>query len=211
MEEKQTDVSFDIIKYCPPTTYKILIVGDCKVGKTSLFKKALKDQFPNNYDTTFAFEEIYLKAKINSKELNFRIIDMSGNENFINSIAANFFPKTSLAIIVYDITSRESYNHVENWIAILKSTKVENAILVGNKVDLSESQRQVPQEDLQKKCGSPEMIKKCMECSAKNGKNVREIFEEAIRIVYDKEKDNLKENTELVPKQKKKGCCPSCQ
>ena len=38
MEEKKTDVSFDIIKYCP-TTYKILIVGDCKVGKTSLLKR----------------------------------------------------------------------------------------------------------------------------------------------------------------------------
>ena len=136
---------------------------------------------------------------------------MSGNKNYINSIALNFFPNTSLAIIVYDITSRESYNDVENWIAILKSTEVENAILVGNKVDLSESQRQVSEEDLQKKCGSPEMIKKCMECSAKNGKNVREIFEEAIRMVYDKEKDNLKENVEFVPKQKKKGCCPSCQ
>ena len=48
------------------------------------------------------------------------------------------------------------------------------------------------------------MIKKGLECSARNKTNINEIFEEAIRIVYDKEKDNLKENTELVPKPKKR-------
>ncbi len=172
---------------------------------------ALIKQFPKTYLQTDSYNFYNLKAKINTKELNFRIFDMCGNKDYINKIADNFFTNISIAIIVYDITSRESYNDVDNWIGILKRTEVENAILVGNKVDLSESQRKVSEEELQKKCDSFKMIKKGLECSASDGTKVNEIFEEAIRIVYDKEKDNLKENTELVPKQKKKGCCPSCQ
>ena len=208
MEENKTNITFEFVKFCK-SFYNILILGDPKVGKTSLIK-TLKEQFPEAYLGTEGLEFYYLKAKINTKELNFRIFDMCGNEDYINKIADNFFTKISIAIIVYDITSRKSYNDVDNWIGILERTEVENAILVGNKVDLSD-QRQVSEEELQKKCNSSQMIKKGLECSARNKTNINEIFEEAIRIVYDKEKDNLKENIELVPKQKKKGCCPSCQ
>ena len=210
MEENLTNITFEKGQSCD-SFYKILIVGDSRVGKTSLIKMALIKQFPKTYLQTDSYNFYNLKAKINTKELNFRIFDMCGNEDYINKIADNFFTNISIAIIVYDITSRKSYNDVDNWIGILERTEVENAILVGNKVDLSESQRKVSEEELQKKCDSDKMIKKGLECSASDGTKVNEIFEEAIRIVYDKEKDNLKENTELVPKQKKKGCCPSCQ
>ena len=208
MEENKTNITFEFVKFCK-SFYNILILGDPKVGKTSLIK-TLKEQFPEAYLGTEGLEFYYLKAKINTKELNFRILDMCGNKEYIISMAENLFKDISIAIIIYDITSRETYNDVDDWIRILNNRGVENAILVGNKVDLSD-QRQVSEEELQKKCNSIQMIKKGLECSARNKTNINEIFEEAIRIVYDKEKDNLKENTELVPKPKKKGCCPSCQ
>ena len=199
--------------------FKIIIIGDSGVGKSSLLKRAVQNRFDESYQATIGFEFLLMHYKINELKFKLQIWDTCGQEMY-RSLVQGFYRNTSLAIIVYDVNNPKSFEGLEVWLKDLRQqTEQEIPIfIVGNKSDM---EKKVSTEDA-KIFSTSNRTKYFAECSARSGYNVKEIFNEAAKQLYEsykkyqsknkapannrlkldkKEDDNNKDNT------KKKKCC----
>ena len=164
-------------------SFKIIVIGDSGVGKSCLTNKATKNIFEDNYQATVGFEFFTFNLKINDKIAKLQIWDTCGQEIY-RSLISNFYRNSSLALIVYSVTSRESFNNIDMWLKELRTQANPDVqiILIGNKVDL-ENERKVTKEEgelFAKKNG----IKKFVETSAKTGINAQSTFVEIGLSLY---------------------------
>jgi small GTP-binding protein len=119
---------------------KLILVGNGKVGKTSLITQYLDKTFTENYIMTIGKEKTIKKINIDGKEVTLEICDTAGQEEFklVNKI---FMKNTDIALIVYDITNRKSFEELTNWIySVNQSNGNQNVIfgIAANKSDLYE-------------------------------------------------------------------------
>ena len=163
-------------------SFKVSIIGDTLVGKSSIIKRVLGKGFNGSYTKTIGFEFSTLGAKINDKILKLQIWDFSGLHEIITS---TLLSRSKLAILVYDITNKKTFENIDIHLQKFKEGNYnwENIILVGNKLDL-EDKREVFTEEVEQKLSVNNDFKKFIECSAKNDDNIEEIFKEAARILY---------------------------
>ena len=206
-------------------TFKIIVVGDPGVGKSSLLGRATKNIFNAEYQTTVGFEFLTFTEKIGEKNVKLQIWDTCGQETY-KSLISNFYRNASLAMLIYSIDSRESFNNIIKWLKEIKlqSNPDIKVVLIGNKADL-ENKRQVTIEEGNKFKEENEILF-FQEASAKSGINAKEIFHEAAKILYDEYIIFLKKarNTSLTklnessfnssklksfyePRKKRKKCC----
>ena len=206
-------------------TFKIIVLGDPGVGKSSLLGRATKNIFNAEYQTTVGFEFLTFTEKIGEKNVKLQIWDTCGQETY-KSLISNFYRNASLAMLIYSIDSRESFNNIIKWLKEIKlqSNPDIKVVLIGNKADL-ENKRQVTIEE-GNKFKEENNILFFQEASAKSGINAKEIFHEAAKILYDEYIIFLKKarNTSLTklnessfnssklksfyePKKKRKKCC----
>ena len=200
-------------------SFKVIIIGDCGVGKSSLSLKATKNIFTETYKTTIGFEFYTFNIKINNLNINLQIWDTCGQEQY-RSLISSFYKNSSLAIIVYAIDNIISFNNVDIWIKDLKQNSNPNikVILIGNKNDLIDK-RQIEFEKGNKFARDYD-FDLFFETSAKSGFNVQNIFIDSAKILYLEYlnyvnlKNNLgHENNMIIDKQKnedernKKMCC----
>ena len=165
--------------------FKIIIIGDSGVGKSSLLKRAVKNTFNESYQATIGFEFLLMHYKVNDLKLKLQIWDTCGQEMY-RSLVQGFYHNTSLAIIVYDINKKDSFQGLEIWLKDLKQHTQEDIpiFIVGTKNDLD---RNVTQEEV-KNFKEEKCLIYFAECSAKTGFNVKEIFVEAVKYLYQKYK-----------------------
>ena len=206
-------------------TFKIIVLGDPGVGKSSLLGRATKNIFNAEYQTTVGFEFLTFTEKIGEKNVKLQIWDTCGQETY-KSLISNFYRNASLAMLIYSIDSRESFNNIIKWLKEIKlqSNPDIKVVLIGNKADL-ENKRQVTIEE-GNKFKEENNILFFQEASAKSGINAKEIFHEAAKILYDEYIIFLKKarNTSLTklsessfnssklksfyePRKKRKKCC----
>ena len=208
-------------------SFKIIIIGDSFVGKSSLANKAIKNQFDKLYNTTLGFDYFSFFVKIEDLVVKLQIWDTCGQEIY-QSLITNFYRNSSLAIMVYSINNKPSFEHIDNWLKAIRINSNPDAkiILIGNKADL-EQERQVTQEEAQKYADDLE-FSKFYEASAKTGFNAQKIFVEAANLLYDdyidyksskshnssmisegseNKKLNLSNDTKNSNKDKSKECC----
>ena len=154
--------------------FKYIIIGDAAVGKSNLLLRYTQGHFKSEYQLTIGVEFGAKNLNIREKNYRIQIWDTAGQENF-RSITRAYYKNSVCALVVYDITNRDSFANVSTWIEDCKnqSPKTIYMILVGNKSDL-EDKRQVSQEEGQ------ELAEKYglefYETSAKTGSNVDEVF-----------------------------------
>ena len=198
-------------------SFKVIVIGDSGVGKSCLTSKATKNIFEENYQATIGFEFFTLNLKIDNKILKLQIWDTCGQEEY-RSLISSFYHNTAFAIIVYSVTSIESFENIELWLKELRThgSPAVKIILIGNKIDL-ENERKVSTEEGELFAKNNNIIK-FVETSAKTGINAQSTFVEIGLLLYEdylKYKDdddyNLKksENIKKINKKKKKnsGCC----
>ena len=119
---------------------KILLIGDSAVGKTSMLLKYVDNYFPETHMATLGVE---YKTKVISTDkfnINLNIWDTAGQERF-KSITKTFFNNTNGIIFVYDITSKESFDGVKNWIKDSEVYGKFESLLCGNKCDLEKKDK----------------------------------------------------------------------
>ena len=183
-------------------SFKLIFIGDSSVGKSCLTTKAVKNEFEDYYQATVGFEFMAFNLKLNDKIIKFQIWDTCGQEIY-KSLISNFYRNSSLAVLVYSIDNKESFNHIENWLNDLKSQANEDVriFLVGNKADLEEERKVTKEEGEKYKLDYN--LDLFMETSAKTGQNARNVLIEAAKILYN---DYLKlaENMNTVEEPKKK-------
>ena len=153
---------------------KYIIIGDAAVGKSNLLLRYAHGQFKEEYQLTIGVEFGAKNIKIDNKSFRIQIWDTAGQENF-RSITRAYYKNSCCALVVYDISNRESFDHISNWIEDCKnqSPKTIFMCLVGNKCDLNEK-RQVSIEEGREFAEKNNIL--FFETSAKDGINVEEIF-----------------------------------
>ena len=154
--------------------FKYIIIGDAAVGKSNLLLRYTHGQFKPEYQLTIGVEFGAKNVQINNKIYRIQIWDTAGQENF-RSITRAYYKNSVCALVVYDISSRDSFNNVSTWVEDCKnqSPKTIFMVLVGNKSDLNDK-RQVNTEEGQELAEKYGML--FFETSAKSGENVENVF-----------------------------------
>ena len=189
--------------------YKIMVLGESKVGKTSLIKRYTKDQFGGVYLTTVGMDFQDKIIEIEDKKVRLQVWDTAGQERFRN-VTKSYFQSSRGLLVVYDITDKESFEKINFWIKNIKENAPENAklILVGNKCDLA-NERQISYEEGEKKASNYNI--KFFESSEKEGTNVKEFFFYLANEIYQDEKTKGKDNKKTIQlnanQKGKKKCC----
>ena len=165
-------------------SFKLIVVGDSGVGKSCLTNKATKNVFEENYNATIGFEFFNFNIKFGEKIIKLQIWDTCGQELY-RSLITNFYRNSSLAIIVYTVTDRTTFENVDLWYKELSTHANPNVkvFLIGNKIDLID-QRRIQTEEGQRYADQYK-LNKFIEASAKSGFNAKNIFIEAAKLLYD--------------------------
>ena len=171
--------------------FKIILIGDSGVGKSSITIKAIKNQFDEYITSTVGFEFVSYSSKVDNKNINLQIWDTCGQEAY-KSLIKSFYRNSVLAIIVYAIDNKESFKNLELWINDLKkeSNPDVKIIIIGNKAD-NENERQISKQDGEQFC-KDHSGSLFMETSAKTGININQLFDDAAKLLYEESK-KLKE------------------
>jgi small GTP-binding protein len=189
--------------------FKILLLGDSGVGKSSLLLRYTKHEFNIDMRSTIGVEFALKYLKIDNFQLKVQIWDTAGMERY-RSITSAYYKGAKGVIIVYDICREKSFENVDKWIEDFKSKADEDAVilLIGNKNDLDDK-REVNKEEAELKAQKNKFA--FMETSAKDNNNVDKAFEtlfkEIVKNYKDKNggdigeikvKDENKENTNII-------------
>jgi small GTP-binding protein len=155
-------------------SYKVVVVGDSSVGKSSIVQRLIQGTFTEDGTSTCGADFYTYCIPVNSEQVKLQIWDTAGQERF-RSISKSYFRNAVGAVLVYDITSMQSFDRVGTWLNDLQDLAAPNAyiLLVGNKADL-EKQREVGV-DLVKEWAERHHLES-LETSALSGKNIKESF-----------------------------------
>ena len=165
-------INMSRIKNC-----KIALFGEAGVGKSCLVAKLISNKFNSNEEATigaaFSAYELPIDLDLTVK---LEIWDTAGQERY-QALAPMYYRNSSAAIIVFDITCKDSYNRAKFWLKEVKEKGPDNCMiaLIGNKIDLHQD-RQVNRDEVKNFCKRRGIL--TMETSAIDGTNVRELFRE---------------------------------
>merc|ERR1740125_55610 len=154
--------------------FKLVLIGDSSVGKSCLLLRFADDSFTDSYISTIGVDFRFRTITIDGKTVKLQIWDTAGQERF-RTITSAYYRGADGIIMVYDVTSSESFEHVEEWLSEVDRYANENTakLLVGNKADLIE-EKQVSQETAQS--FADKLGISFLETSAKTATNVDAAF-----------------------------------
>jgi small GTP-binding protein len=160
-------MSFDFL-------FKCIVVGDGAVGKTAATIRYATGTFADSYKMTIGVDFRVKIITLEGKKIKLQIWDTGGQERFAN-VRPLYYRGASGAIIMYDITSRDSFLGLPKWFdEVLKYCGELPWIIVGNKLDLSDQYRRVYEDEGESY--AKQMNAEYFECSAKDGRNIETIF-----------------------------------
>lgn len=155
-------------------TFKILLLGDGAVGKTSLVQRFVHDKFSRSYLMTVGMEPYARHVMIDGTPLTLQLWDIAGQDRFA-SMRTMFFKGALGALVTYDITRYESFKRLAVWMKEARQMSPNILfVMAGNKSDLVDL-RQVSQQDGMAYAKQTQCIS-WIETSAKTGANVAEAF-----------------------------------
>ncbi|KAJ3028803.1 UNVERIFIED_CONTAM: Ras- protein Rab6 [Siphonaria sp. JEL0065] len=158
----------------PLKKFKLVFLGEQSVGKTSLITRFMYDTFDNTYQATIGIDFLSKTMYLEDRTVRLQLWDTAGQERF-RSLIPSYIRDSSVAVVVFDITNRSSFQNTNKWIDDVRAERGNDVIivLVGNKTDLSDK-RQVSTEEGEKKAKEANVL--FIETSAKAGYNVKALF-----------------------------------
>mmetsp|Transcript_6622 Transcript_6622/g.9175 ORF Transcript_6622/g.9175 Transcript_6622/m.9175 type:complete len:212 (-) Transcript_6622:923-1558(-) len=164
--------------------FKFIIIGDAACGKSCLLHRFIDDKFKKESTHTIGVEFGSKIVEVGGQQIKLQIWDTAGQERF-RSVTRSYYRGAAGAVLVYDITSRESYNHVSSWLNDARA--LANAdlsiVLVGNKIDLT-SEREVTFLEASRFAQENDLM--FLETSALTGEGVSEVFMKCTRTILTK-------------------------
>ncbi|KAL7645104.1 UNVERIFIED_CONTAM: hypothetical protein RMT77_003482 [Armadillidium vulgare] len=154
--------------------FKFLVIGSAGTGKSCLLHQFIEGKFKAESNHTIGVEFGSKIVNVGGKYVKLQIWDTAGQERF-RSVTRSYYRGAAGALLVYDITSRESYNALSNWLSDARTLASPNIVIlnVGNKKDL-EGERQVTFMEASRFSQENELM--FLEASALTGENVEEAF-----------------------------------
>ncbi|XP_058511839.1 EF-hand calcium-binding domain-containing protein 4B [Ochotona princeps] len=193
---------------CPSTPdrlFKIVFVGNSAVGKTSFLRRFCEDCFCPGMVATVGIDYRVKTVTVDDSQVALQLWDTAGQERY-RCITQQFFRKADGVIVMYDLTAKQSFLSVRQWLSSVEEAVGDRVpvLLLGNKLD-NEKEREVPR-------GLGEQLAKennllFYECSAYSGHNAKESLLHLARVLKEQE-DTAREDTIQVGRlSKKKSCC----
>ena len=163
--------------------FKILLVGNSSVGKSSLFLRFVDDVWNDVFVPTIGVDFKIKTLKINEQNVKLQIWDTAGQERF-RTIISSYYKGAQGILLVFDLTEKESFESLNNWLIEIEKNANKNVIkiLIGNKNDL-EDKRVVSYNEAKDFADSNGL--KYVETSAKLNNNVTEAFSEIGKELMD--------------------------
>ena len=198
--------------------YKLIFLGDQGVGKSCILNRFLNDTFTEEYQATIGLDFQSKNIQIENQDIHLLLYDTAGQEKF-RSLIPMYTRDANIILLVYDISNRDSFNHLSDWIKDLTNINFNEVIfaIVGNKSDLIGS-RAITSEEGKKFADERNFI--FQEISAKTGSGFSDLFYknlfEKIRINFrpggqqpTSEINDIKFNIEQAVNkdEKKRKCC----
>lgn len=155
---------------------KLLVIGDSGVGKSCMLLRYSDDQFSASYISTIGIDFKIKTTSLLGKKVKIQIWDTAGQERFRN-ITSAYYRGSMGILLVYDVADAKTFHNVTNWMKQIEINALPdvNTILIGNKCDVEEEQREVTFEQGEKL--ATEHGVRFMETSARTNINVTEAFE----------------------------------
>ena len=153
---------------------KVVLIGNTSVGKSCIIHRKTRNQFSNYSEPTIGAAYSNIPINIDDKIINLNVWDTAGQERY-KSLAPMYFRGARVAIIVFDITSKESFEGSKSWFNEIKrmSLKTNMFFLVGNKCDMNDY-REVTTEEANMFAETNKL--KYIETSAKSAYNIENLF-----------------------------------
>ena len=180
-EIAQTDQTYDML-------FKVLLVGDTSVGKSSLFLRFVDKLWNDAFVPTIGVDFKIKTLNINNKNIKLQIWDTAGQERF-RTIISSYYRGAHGILLIFDVTQTESFEGLKNWLIEIEKNTNKNVIklLIGNKCDLNE--KRVISFDKGKDFAEQYNMK-YIETSAKTDLNVTEAFGLIGKELMDASADN---------------------
>jgi len=180
----------------PLKKFKLVFLGEQSVGKTSLITRFMYDSFDNMYQATIGIDFLSKTMYLEDRTVRLQLWDTAGQERF-RSLIPSYIRDSSVAVVVYDITSLKSFQNTRKWVDDVRGERGNDVIivLVGNKTDLGDK-REVTQamgEEEAKRCGAL-----FVETSAKVGANVKALFRKIAQALPGMEDGAQKPESQMI-------------
>ncbi|CAF3805480.1 unnamed protein product [Rotaria sp. Silwood1] len=169
-----TNVDFDYL-------FRISIIGDCGVGKTTILQRFVQNRFSTNHLATIGYDLQIRTLEVDSKRCRLHISDLGGQDSF-KYILSSFYRNADGVIICFDITNLESFRNLSNWLENVKTLCSEQTpvFLIGTKSDLK-MRRRVSPERIQTYAQNNHLS--YVETSSKINENIEKCFIDFTRIL----------------------------
>jgi len=169
--------------------FKLLIIGNSSVGKTSFLFRYADNSFTSAFVSTVGIDFKVKTVFRQDKRVKLQIWDTAGQERY-RTITTAYYRGAMGFILMYDVTNEESYNAVQDWCTQIKTYSWDNAqvVLVGNKCDLDDER--VVSTDRGRQLAH-QLGLEFFETSAKENVNVKQVFERLVDVICDKMSESL--------------------
>ena len=163
---------------------KFIIVGDSSVGKSNILLRFSRNIFDPGHQATLGIEFANKHVLYNNIDYLVQVWDTAGQENF-RSVTRAYYKAAAVAMVVYDITNEESFEHIKQWIKDCKdlAPKSVQLVLIGNKIDLEDKRAIIEQRGIEL---AKENNMLFFETSALNGNGVENAFNKTIEVIDQK-------------------------
>lgn len=162
--------------------FKVVLIGDSAVGKSQLLARFARNEFSLDSKATIGVEFQTKTLQIDNRTVKAQIWDTAGQERY-RAVTSAYYRGAVGAMLVYDMTKRQSFDHMARWLEELRSHADKNIVimLIGNKSDLG-TLRAVPTEDAKEFAERESLF--FMETSALEATNVENAFTTALTEIY---------------------------